>query len=187
MIRKQNAPKSQHERNQQGVILLRTAMVLSCWGYLGKDPSFQKGLWVQAKRSQRRVGNKLLTFTLLQLLYQLSSLGHYGLGWGGFFVCFVVGGVFSCISLIQNRPLRAAAVFIQAMRPDAWISTLSSRVYKNHWMRMGGTNQIIWAELEFILICYIPSPNWQRKNGRGSIGTRRCKWDGWIPLKQFLH
>lgn len=25
-----------------------------------------------------------------------------------------------------------------------------------HWMRMGGTNQIMWAELEFILICYIP-------------------------------
>lgn len=43
------------------------------------------------------------------------------------------------LSLIQNRPLRAAAVFIQATGPDAWIPTLSSRVYNT--LNENGRNQ----------------------------------------------
>lgn len=92
--------------------------------------------FVSTSKAKSEGKKKSLTFTLIQLLYKLNSLCHDRVFLLGFFL-----GFFSEMSvfLIQNSPLRAAAVFIQATGPDAWIPNPSSRVYKT--LNENGRNQ----------------------------------------------
>lgn len=134
MTKNQNASKFCRERDQQGAISLRISLVLGHWDYLGNEPSCQKGLWVQAKQSQKGKNNPWH----LCLYSYCINWTHYAMI--GFF-CWFFFSFFSkmSVSLIQNSPLRAAAVFIQATGPDAWIPTPSSRVYKT--LNENGRNQ----------------------------------------------
>lgn len=135
MTKNQNASKFWRERDQQGAIWLRIPLVQGHWDYLGNEPSCQKGLWVQAKQSQKGKKNPWH----LRLYSYCINWTHYAMI--GFFCWVFFRGFFSKMSvfLIQNSPLRAAAVFIQATGPDAWIPNPSSRVYKT--LNENGRNQ----------------------------------------------
>lgn len=135
----------------------------------------------------RRGKNPPLTFTLIQLLYKLNSLYHHFFlfGFWGFFSCCFFFFLNVCLSF--KIGLWGLLLYLSRLWGQMHEFQLPHQECIKHWMRMGGTNQIMWAELEFILICYIPSPNWRRKNGRVSIGTRGYKCDDWISLRQFLH
>lgn len=107
-------------------------------------------------------------------------------GFWGFFSCFF-WFFFLNVCLSFKIGLWGLLLYLSRLWGQMHEFQLPHQECIKHWMRMGGTNQIMWAELEFILICYIPSPNWRRKNGRVSIGTRGYKCDDWISLRQFLH
>lgn len=151
MTKNQNASKFWRERDQQGAIWLRIPLVQGHWDYLGNEPSCQKGLWVQAKQSQKGKKNPWH----LRLYSYCINWTHYAMI--GFF-CWVFFRVFfpKCLSFSFRIVLWGLLLYLSRLLGQMHEFQIPHQECIKHWMRMGGTNQIMWAELEFILICYIP-------------------------------